>query len=235
MIALACDAADGYIARLDKGRQSLIGADLDSLADIVSFGVAPAVLGYTLGLRGLWDVVCLTWFVCCGISRLARFNVTSASLTNAATGESALLRRHADSDERGPGPDAGCPLPAGADGQTFWLGRWELLDSARFTHSRRFRAPQTASRTCRASGRSATRAAYDLQDHAAKLRMPAGKGVVEGDEIPYQPWAAAKKLENFTNRATADPLAQCYHARRAADHVSGFSVSDFSDAATTSR
>ena len=57
VIALACDVADGYIARLDKARQSLLGADLDSLADIVSFGVAPAVLGYTLGLRGLWDVV----------------------------------------------------------------------------------------------------------------------------------------------------------------------------------
>src|SRR6185295_344167 len=55
--ARACDAADGYIARVDTRRQSLIGADLDSLADIVSFGVAPAVLGYTLGLRGLWDVV----------------------------------------------------------------------------------------------------------------------------------------------------------------------------------
>jgi hypothetical protein len=40
--------------------------------------------------------------------------------------------------------------------------------------------------------------------------MPAGRGVVEGGEIPYQPWAAAKKAENFANRATADPLAHCY-------------------------
>jgi CDP-diacylglycerol---serine O-phosphatidyltransferase len=86
-IALAFDALDGYIARLDKRRQSLLGADLDSLADIVSFGVAPAVLGYTLGLRGFWDVTCLTYFVCCGISRLARFNVTSAALTNQSTGK----------------------------------------------------------------------------------------------------------------------------------------------------
>ena len=54
------------------------------------------------------------------------------------------------------------------------------------------------------------RAAYDLQDHAASYGMPAGKGVVEGGEIPYQPWAAAKKQENFANRQTADPLAQCY-------------------------
>ena len=46
------------------------------------------------------------------------------------------------------------------------------------------------------------RASYDLQDHGAKHGMPAGKGVVEGGEIPYQPWAAAKKLEDFANRQT---------------------------------
>src|SRR5204863_7453763 len=54
------------------------------------------------------------------------------------------------------------------------------------------------------------RAAYDLLDHAARYGMPAGKGVVEGGEIPYQPWALAKKAENFANRTTADPLAKCY-------------------------
>lgn len=54
------------------------------------------------------------------------------------------------------------------------------------------------------------RAAYDLLDHAARNRMPAGRSVVEGDEIPYQPWAAAKKKENFLDRATADPLNNCY-------------------------
>ena len=87
VVALVLDYFDGYVARLDSRRQSHIGADLDSLADIVSFGVAPAVLGYTLGLRGLWDVVCLTYFVCCGISRLARFNVTAGALTNVSTGK----------------------------------------------------------------------------------------------------------------------------------------------------
>jgi CDP-diacylglycerol--serine O-phosphatidyltransferase len=87
VVALVFDALDGYVARLNARRQSLLGADLDSLADIVSFGVAPAVLGYTLGLRGVWDVCCLTWFVCCGISRLARFNVTASALTNASTGK----------------------------------------------------------------------------------------------------------------------------------------------------
>jgi CDP-diacylglycerol--serine O-phosphatidyltransferase len=87
IFALMFDALDGYVARRDARRQSRLGADLDSLADIVSFGVAPSVLGYTLGLRGLWDVVVLTFFVCCGISRLARFNVTAADLTDADTGK----------------------------------------------------------------------------------------------------------------------------------------------------
>ena len=86
-VALVCDALDGYVARLSRTRQSLLGADLDSLSDTISFGVAPAVLGYTLGLRGGWDMVCLTYFVVCGVSRLARFNVTASSLTDTDTGK----------------------------------------------------------------------------------------------------------------------------------------------------
>lgn len=53
-------------------------------------------------------------------------------------------------------------------------------------------------------------AAADLQDHAARYNMPAGLSVVGGAGIPYQPWAAAKKMENFQNRGKADPLAQCF-------------------------
>lgn len=86
-VALVCDALDGYVARLNRDRQSLIGADLDSLSDVISFGVAPAVLGYTFGLRGGWDIVVLTYFVACGVSRLARFNVTAAALADSATGK----------------------------------------------------------------------------------------------------------------------------------------------------
>ena len=85
--ALVCDVLDGYVARLDKTRQSVLGADLDSLADVISFGVAPAVLGFTLGLRGGWDMLILTYFVVCGVSRLARFNVTAAALADASTGK----------------------------------------------------------------------------------------------------------------------------------------------------
>ena len=54
------------------------------------------------------------------------------------------------------------------------------------------------------------RASYDLQDHVARHEMPAGRGVVEADEIPYQPWAAEQRRANFASRATADPLAQCF-------------------------
>ena len=48
-------------------------------------------------------------------------------------------------------------------------------------------------------------AAWDIQDHSGELGLPPGQGVVEGNEIPYQPWAAAKKQENFARRKTADP------------------------------
>jgi CDP-diacylglycerol---serine O-phosphatidyltransferase len=86
-LALVCDVLDGIVARTVKSRQSVLGGDLDSLADVISFGVAPAVIGYTLGLRGGWDVVCLTYLVVCGVSRLARFNVTAASLADTKTGK----------------------------------------------------------------------------------------------------------------------------------------------------
>jgi CDP-diacylglycerol--serine O-phosphatidyltransferase len=85
--ALVCDILDGYIARLSSARQSRLGADLDSLADVISFGVAPATLGFTLGLRGGWDMVVLTYFIVCGVSRLARFNVTADLLADKETGK----------------------------------------------------------------------------------------------------------------------------------------------------
>jgi CDP-diacylglycerol--serine O-phosphatidyltransferase len=74
--ALLLDILDGRVARKLK-ESSEVGRELDSLADVVSFGVAPAVLGYSLGLRGGWDLVLLTVFLACGISRLARYNVTA--------------------------------------------------------------------------------------------------------------------------------------------------------------
>lgn len=80
-IALGFDYADGRIARWRR-KSSLLGADLDSLADVISFGMAPAALGFAVGLRGGIDVAILLFFVACGISRLARFNATAAALAD---------------------------------------------------------------------------------------------------------------------------------------------------------
>ena len=52
-------------------------------------------------------------------------------------------------------------------------------------------------------------AAWDIQDHGASLGVPAGRGVVEGNEVPYQPWALEKKEQNAANRATLDPDRRC--------------------------
>jgi CDP-diacylglycerol--serine O-phosphatidyltransferase len=80
-VALLLDFADGRVARWRR-RSSPMGADLDSLADVISFGMAPAALGFALGLRQPSDVAILLYFVGCGISRLARFNVTADSLSD---------------------------------------------------------------------------------------------------------------------------------------------------------
>jgi CDP-diacylglycerol---serine O-phosphatidyltransferase len=78
--AFVFDVLDGWIARWRR-QNSALGRELDSLADVISFGVAPATLGYAAGLRGGWDLVALVYFVCCGVSRLARFNVTAESMS----------------------------------------------------------------------------------------------------------------------------------------------------------
>jgi CDP-diacylglycerol--serine O-phosphatidyltransferase len=80
-VALAFDYADGKVARYRR-RSSTLGADLDSLADVISFGMAPAALGFAVGLRGGLDVIALLYFVACGISRLARFNATADALSD---------------------------------------------------------------------------------------------------------------------------------------------------------
>ena len=74
------------------------------------------------------------------------------------------------------------PVPRAADGHPDLSGYWQVLNTA----------------------------AWNIQDHAAQPGIPAGQGVVDGNEIPYHPWAAEKKKENFANRATADPESKCY-------------------------
>ena len=77
--ALVFDVLDGRVAR-SRQQHSALGRELDSLADVISFGVAPAALGFAAGMRGTLDWVVLLYFVCCGVSRLARYNVTAESL-----------------------------------------------------------------------------------------------------------------------------------------------------------
>jgi CDP-diacylglycerol--serine O-phosphatidyltransferase len=78
--ALIFDFLDGRIARWRK-KASLLGRELDSLADVISFGVAPAIIGYGCGMQGLYDRIVLVFFVACGVSRLARYNVTAEALS----------------------------------------------------------------------------------------------------------------------------------------------------------
>ena len=79
-LAFIFDALDGKVARW-RNSASTLGRELDSLSDIISFGVAPAALAYACGLQGGWDWVVLSYFVGCGVSRLARYNVTAEQLS----------------------------------------------------------------------------------------------------------------------------------------------------------
>ena len=125
-LALVCDVLDGYVARRHARQHSILGADLDSLADIISFGVAPAVVGFTLGLRGGWDMLVLTYFVVCGVSRLARFNATAVALTDARTGKVRYF-------EGTPIPTSiaivvvlGIAFALGRVNEALWMGRLEF-------------------------------------------------------------------------------------------------------------
>jgi CDP-diacylglycerol--serine O-phosphatidyltransferase len=77
--ALFFDVVDGRIAR-SRHTASALGRELDSLADVISFGVAPACLAYAVGMTTPLDALALLYFVACGISRLARYNVTAEAL-----------------------------------------------------------------------------------------------------------------------------------------------------------
>ncbi|KAG0036289.1 CDP-diacylglycerol-serine O-phosphatidyltransferase [Podila clonocystis] len=84
------DVFDGRVARW-RQTSSILGQELDSLADAISFGVAPAVLGFVLGMQSFLDTVVLTCFVCCGIARLARYNATVAIMPHDSTGKVAYF------------------------------------------------------------------------------------------------------------------------------------------------
>jgi hypothetical protein len=82
----------------------------------------------------------------------------------------------------GPAQVSGSQVPRASDGRPDISGIWQAL----------------------------TTASWDLEDHSAEEGVPAGQSVVEGGEIPYQPWAATKKKANHANRQTLDPLSKCY-------------------------
>jgi CDP-diacylglycerol--serine O-phosphatidyltransferase len=79
-LALVFDVLDGRVARWRHGG-SPMGRELDSLADVISFGVAPAGIAFAAGLDRAIDQLVLMYFVGCGVSRLARYNVTAADLS----------------------------------------------------------------------------------------------------------------------------------------------------------
>jgi len=84
-VALVFDVLDGRIARW-RHAASPMGRELDSLADVVSFGVAPAAIAFAAGVNTWVDQVILLFFAGCGVSRLARYNVTAEHLS-APTGK----------------------------------------------------------------------------------------------------------------------------------------------------
>ena len=124
LAALVFDIFDGRVARW-RQKSSLLGRELDSLADVISFGVAPALIAYGVGMQGLWDRVVLAFFVACGVSRLARFHVTAEAMS--AGGDKVKYFE-------------GTPIPTsvaivallaaaawtGAIGDKLWFGVWQL-------------------------------------------------------------------------------------------------------------
>ena len=128
--AFVLDVLDGRIARA-RHQNSPLGRELDSLSDVISFGMAPAALGFAAGLQGGWDAAALIYFVCCGVSRLARYNVTAEQLSTDDSGKVAYFE--------------GTPIPTsvvltgllawaawqGSIGSALWggsveLGPWDL-------------------------------------------------------------------------------------------------------------
>lgn len=80
------DALDGKVARSRK-TSSAMGQELDSLADLISFGLSPAAAAYSLGFRTPLDTAILIFFVLCGLTRLARYNVSTDLVPKDATGK----------------------------------------------------------------------------------------------------------------------------------------------------
>lgn len=78
MISGLCDMFDGKVARTKKDRtesEKQFGIQIDSLCDVICFGVLPSVIGYSVGMNSWCDVPVLVFFPLCAVIRLAYFNV----------------------------------------------------------------------------------------------------------------------------------------------------------------
>ncbi|KAI0542399.1 hypothetical protein GGR58DRAFT_452152 [Xylaria digitata] len=109
------DFMDGRVARWRK-KSSMMGQELDSLADLISFGLAPACVAFSIGLRTTVDHACLVLFVLCGLTRLARFNVTAVNIPKDATGKASYFE--------------GTPIPTtlGLDAlMAYWVSQGRIL------------------------------------------------------------------------------------------------------------
>ena len=78
-LAIVFDVLDGRVARW-RHQASALGREMDSLADVISFGIAPAAIAFAVGLNTALDQAMLIYFAVCGLSRLARYNITAEQL-----------------------------------------------------------------------------------------------------------------------------------------------------------
>ncbi len=108
LLGLFFDFFDGRVARL-RNKSSLMGQELDSLADLVSFGVSPATIAFAIGFRTTVDVLFLAFWVLCGLTRLARFNISVNNIPKDKHGKSQYFE--------------GLPIPT----NLFWVGFMALL------------------------------------------------------------------------------------------------------------
>jgi CDP-diacylglycerol--serine O-phosphatidyltransferase len=122
--ALVFDVLDGRVARW-RQQSSELGRELDSLADVISFGVAPAAIAYGCGMQGAFDRIVLVFFVVCGVSRLARYNITAVKLSEGSDKVKFF--------EGTPIPTSlllvivlGIAAALGSIGDTLWLGVTEI-------------------------------------------------------------------------------------------------------------
>lgn len=90
-----CDAFDGRIARTKKNRtddEKAFGVQLDSLCDVICFGIFPAIICYLLGVRGVLGVILVMFYCLCAVIRLAFFNVLEAKRQASEGGATKVYR-----------------------------------------------------------------------------------------------------------------------------------------------